>query len=79
MKRIKSACLEQTVHFELKADIEHEAAVLAVRQEAEKYKQSMDRRHVKYKVLEEKTLPDGSIQMKIKKQYNCYPCGEYLD
>ena len=79
MKRIKSACLEQTIHFELKADLEKEEAVQGVQREVEHYKLSMDRRHVKYKVLEENTLPDGSIQMKIKKQYNSYPCGDYLD
>lgn len=79
MKRIKSACLQQTVHFELKADIEHREAAAAVRQEVEHYKQTMDRRHIPYKVLSEETLPDESIVLKIVKQYNSYPCGDYLN
>lgn len=38
MKRIKSACLLQTIHFQLKEDIPHEAAVRGVREELEHYK-----------------------------------------
>lgn len=38
MKRIKTACLEQTVHFQLKEDIDHEMAVKMVNEEYEHYK-----------------------------------------
>lgn len=31
MKRIKAACLQQTVHFILKEDMPHDAAVTAVK------------------------------------------------
>ena len=38
MKRIKAACLEQTVHFQLKDDLGHAAAARAVKEEYEHYK-----------------------------------------
>ena len=79
MKRVQSACLEQTVHFQLKEDvIGHAAALRAVAEEVEQYKAQMDRKHVKHKILEETTQPDGSILVKIKRQYNNYDCGDYL-
>ena len=33
---------------------------------------------VKYKILAEETQPDGSVIVKIKRQYNNYDCGDYL-
>ena len=39
----------------------------------------LDRRNVKYKVEEETVLPDGSIMVKLRKQYNTYSCGTYLE
>ena len=43
MKRIKEACLLQTIHFQLKEDLPHGDAVQAVRAEVEHYKAQMDR------------------------------------
>ena len=79
MKRIKSACLIQTVHFGLKEDIEHDEAVRAVQREYEHYKAMMDRNRTKYKIMKEETLKDGSILIEIRKQYNYHDCGTYLD
>ena len=79
MKRIKSACLIQTVHFQLKDDLGHDDAVRAVKQEYEHYKAMMNRNQTKYKIMSEATLPDGSIQIEIRKQYNYHDCGHYLD
>ena len=78
MKRIKFACLEQTIHFELKEELNHDEGVALVRQEVEAYKQGLDRRHAKYRVEGEEEQPDGSVLLKIRKQYNTYPCGTYL-
>ncbi len=78
MKRIKSACLEQTIHFQLKEEIGHGAAVNAVKQELEKYKAQLDRSRIKYKIDEEITQPDDSVIIKIKKQYNNHDCAEYM-
>jgi hypothetical protein len=79
MKRIKSACLVQTVHFQLKDDLPQEEAVEQVQREYTHYKASMDRNRTKYRVTKEETLPDGSILIEIKKQYNYHDCGTYLD
>lgn len=79
MKRIKYACLEQTIHFTLKDDIPHDEAVAMVRREVESYKNHLQHSRVKYRIVGESTESDGSILLKIKKQYNAYACGDYLD
>ena len=49
MKRIKSACLLQTVHFQIKDDIARAAAERVVREEVAHYKRSwsVTARHTK--------------------------------
>lgn len=79
MKRIKAACLQQTVHFQLKDDLPHDVAVEAVRVEYERYRRQLDQARTQYKILEEQTQSDGSIIIKIKKQYNTTPVGDYMD
>lgn len=79
MKRIKAACLQQTVHFQLKDDLSHDVAVEAVRVEYERYRRQLDQARTQYKILEEQTQSDGSIIIKIKKQYNTTPVGDYMD
>ncbi len=78
MKRIKAACICQTLHFMLKEDAEHQWAVNQVKQDLEHYKQGLERNHTKYKIVEETTQPDGSVILKIIKQYNSAPVGDYL-
>ncbi len=70
MKRIKEACICQTLHFMLSENVEHNLAVKFVKDEVEKYKSSLAKNNTKYKIVEETTQPDGSVIMKIKKQYN---------
>ena len=79
MKRIKAACICQTLHFMLKEDVEQKVAVAKVRDEVAAYKASLDRNRTKYRILEEKTEPDGSVILKIIKQYNGSPVGEYFE
>ncbi len=78
MKRIKAACICQTLHFMLKEGVEQQLASTQVRQEVTHYKQSLDRNHTKYKIVEETTQSDGSVILKIIKQYNTAPVGDYL-
>lgn len=66
MKRIQSACLEQTICFEVK-------------DEYETYKATLKRKHIKHKIYDEKVNNDGSIVIKIKRQYNSYDCSGYID
>lgn len=79
MKRIKAACICQTLHFMLKEDLGHAYAMKQVRDEVTHYKQSLERKHTQYKIVEETEQPDGSIIIKIIKQYNQSPVGEYLN
>lgn len=79
MKRIKAACMLQTIHFQLSEKLEHDAAVEAAQQDWERYKNQMDRQHTKYRVVQEERQPDGSILVRIKKQYNQYNCDEYMN
>lgn len=79
MKRIKSACLLQTIHFQLKEDIARAAAEHAVREEVAHYKAQLERNRTTYKIEEETVQPDGSIIIKIRKQYNNHDVGTYMD
>ena len=79
MKRVKAACICQTLHFILKDDLGHDYAVKLVKEEVEKYKASLGRNRTKYKIVSEETQSDGSVMIKIIKQYNMSPVGDYLD
>lgn len=63
----------------LKEDEPHEFAVRKVQSEVEHYKQSLQRSGTQYRILEETPQDDGSVIIKIIKQYNTSPVGEYLD
>ena len=67
MKRIKAACIKQTLHFLLKEDINHDLAVKLVREEVDKYKMQLDRNRTQYKILAESVEPDGSVMVEILK------------
>ena len=79
MKRIKAACICQTLQFMLKEDVEHDWAVKQVELEIKHYKNQLERNRTQYKILEEITQPDGSVIIKVIKQYNMSPVGDYLD
>ena len=79
MKRIKAACICQTLHFLLKEDVAHSLAERMVQEEVAQYKRRMEHSRIKFKILEETVQEDGSIMMKVVKQYNQSPVGEYLD
>lgn len=79
MKRVKAACICQTLHFMLKEDVGHDYAVKLVKEEVEHYKEKLDRSHTQYKIIAQTTQEDGSILVKIIKQYNSSPVGDYLN
>ena len=79
MKRVTAACICQTLHFMLKDDVIHSYAVKLVNEEIERYKAILERNRVEYKIVSEETQPAGSVIMKIIKQYNSKPVGNYLD
>lgn len=72
MRRIISACLLQTMKFDTTHDAEPQ-------KEFEMYCSKLDRQGVKYVIEESTQLDDGSIVVKIKKQYNAYKTEGYLD
>ena len=78
IKRIKAACICQILHFMLKEDLAHDLAVRQVVQEVENYKKILKRNHIQYKITHQTVLPDEFIQLKVIKQYNASPVGEYL-
>lgn len=75
MKRVKSACICQTLHFTLKDGLDHLYAVKQVKEEVETYKKNMERNHTKYKIVEQTEQPDSSIIVKIIKQVQRCTCG----
>lgn len=79
MKRVKAACICQTLHFMLKEEIAHEQAVKIIEQEVEQYLKSLERNRTQYKIVDKSVQPDGSVIMKVIKQYNASPVGDYLD
>lgn len=79
MKRIKSACICQTLHFQLKDGVGRDYAIKMVQEEVEHYKKSLERSHTKYKIVDEQPQPDGSIMVKVIKQYNMCDVGDYLN
>ena len=79
MKRVKAACICQTLHFMLKEDIPSDYAKELVVKEYEQYKLTLDRNRTKYKIVDEAKQEDGSIIVKVIKQYNTSPVGEYLN
>jgi len=78
MKRIQAACLQQTLHFYAKEDMGPAAAAKSIQDEVAHYKAQLERTHTKYQIIEELLQPDGSVVLKIKKQYNNYSLGDYF-
>lgn len=79
MKRVKSACICQTLHFQLNENVPHSYAVKLLHQEVQKYKESLIKSHTLHKIIEETVLEDDSVLIKIIKQYNSSPVGDYLN
>ena len=79
MKRVKAACIIQTLHFLLKEEVGHDYAIQLVSEEVKKYKEQLNKNKVQYKILSEETQADGSVIIEIKKQYSSSPTGNYMD
>lgn len=78
MKRIKAACITQTLVFSNHDGETTEYAKKMIQKEYEKYKEQLNRSKTKYVILSERVNDDGSIIIEIKKQYNTSPVGDYL-
>ncbi len=72
MRRITSACLLQTMKFDTTNDANPD-------KDFEIYCGKLNKKNVKYVIDEKKKEADGSIVVKIKKQYNMYKTDCYLN
>ena len=72
MKRVKAACILQTLIFQQKEDCGLTTAGILNqnRNEVERYKQNMDRTRTRYQIISEEEQEDGSILVHVRKQYN---------
>ena len=72
MKRVKAACIMQTLVFLQKEDcgLTRAAILEANRRDVARYKQSMDWTHTRYQIDGEQEQEDGSIILRVRKQYN---------
>lgn len=72
MKRVRSACVLQTLVFSQKPELgfNKDEALNANRQEIEHYKAMMQRARNRYQITKEEELSDGSVVVYVKKQYN---------
>lgn len=72
MKRVKAACIFQTLVFSQKEDMgySHDQALELNRREIAHYTAMMDRSRTRYRIVEQAEQPDGSIIVRVRKQYN---------
>ena len=72
MKRVKAACILQTLVFMQKEDcgLSRKSIVETNRREFEHYKQTMERTHTRYQIDSVDEQEDGSIIVRVRKQYN---------
>ena len=72
MKRVKAACILQTLVFAQKEDcgLTREQQLRVNHDEVTRYKMSMDRSRTRYQIIEETEQSDGSVLVRVRKQYN---------
>lgn len=72
MKRVKAACIYQTLIFMQKEDVgfTKEHSLMLNREELEKYKASLEKARTRYQIIDEAVKEDGSIVVHVRKQYN---------
>lgn len=72
VKRVKAACILQTLVFSQKEDcgMTREQQLTVNHDEVARYRATMDRVHTRYQITEETEREDGSVLVKVRKQYN---------
>ena len=72
MKRIKAACIMQTLVFAQKEDcgMTRELQLKVNHDEVNRYKSQLDRSCTRYQIIEETEQSDGSVLVRVRKQYN---------
>lgn len=72
MKRVKAACILQTLVFAQKPEMGYskERALKINQEEIEHYKNTLERAKTRYQIVDTVEQEDGSIVVHIRKQYN---------
>lgn len=72
MKRIKAACILQTLIFVQKPELglSKDEALAINRREFEQYKASLERAGTRHQITATAELDDGSVLVHVRKQYN---------
>ena len=72
MKRVKAACILQTLVFAQKPDAGYskERALKINKEEFEHYKATLERTKTRYQIVDTSEQEDGSIVVRVRKQYN---------
>lgn len=72
MKRVKAACILQTLVFAQKPEsgYSREQALRINREEFAHYQETLDRSGTRYQLVETCEQEDGSLLVRIRKQYN---------
>lgn len=72
MKRVKAACILQTLVFQQKEDcgFSREQILKANRQEIIRYQQTLEHTRTRYQIVSEEEQENGSIVLRVRKQYN---------
>lgn len=72
MKRVKAACILQTLVFSQKPELGYskESALKINQEEIERYKKNLERTRNKYQIVDTVEQSDGSVILRVRKQYN---------
>ena len=72
MKRVKAACILQTLVFSQKPELGYgkERALKINQEEIERYKKNLERARTKYQIVDTVEQSDGSVILRVRKQYN---------
>lgn len=73
MKRIRAACIQQTLAFSQKEDLglTRQQILEMNRAEAEKYCANLIRDGIRHQIVSDTEEPDGTVVLHIRRQYNC--------
>ena len=72
MKRVKAACILQTLVFAQKPEMGYskDRALAINKEEIEHYKATLERAKTRYQIIATVEQEDGSIVVHVRKQYN---------
>ena len=72
MKRVKAACILQTLIFAQKPETGYtrDRALQINKEEVEHYKATLERSKTRYQIIDAVEQKDGSVVVHVRKQYN---------